>query len=109
METENHTPLLKPALYTAATVICIIIMTFAGCSMHSNTYDGERLKGEAEIQRAVTERAKAEAEARKEETLAIERLVGTGINPVAARCAVKGWSSQDREACVLAGARENAY
>jgi len=72
--------------------------------MHSNTFDGERLRGEAEIERAQTEAAVAESNARLEEIKAIERLVNNGINPIAARCAVKGWSNYEKETCLLAGA-----
>ena len=110
-------PLLKPAIHMGAAIFCTIVLTFGGCTMHSNMYDAERLAGEAEIERTLTERAIAQAsatkeqtladtEAKREETLAIERLIGSGVNPVAARCAVKGWSTQDREACVLSGTRD---
>lgn len=112
-------PLLKTGIYSGASMFCILLLTFGSCTMHSNTYDGVRLAGEAEIERTLTERAIAEStahkeqklaetEANREETLAIERLIGSGVNPVAARCAVKGWSTHDREACVLAGTRVNA-
>lgn len=109
MEDDNFThPLLKIGIYTGTVIVLTLFTIFGGCSMHSNTFDGERLKGQAEIQRAKTEASVAESNTRLEEIKAIERLINSGTNPIAARCAVKGWTGSDRNACLLAGSKINA-
>ena len=97
-------PLLKTGIYTVTAIIVTLFLVFGGCTMHSNTFDGERLRGKAEIERAKTEASVAKSKAQLEEVKAIERLVNSGINPVVARCAVKGWSNYEKETCLLAGA-----
>lgn len=99
-------PLLKVGIYIGTTIILTLFLIFGGCTMHSNTFDGERLKGKAEIERAITEREVAASQARLEEIKAIERLVNSGVGTVAARCAIKGWSPNDRNTCLLARADE---
>lgn len=109
MEDDLTHPLLKTGIYTGAAVVLTLFTIFASCTMHSNTFDGERLKGEAEIQRAKTEASIAESNAQLEEIKAIERLINSGTNPVAARCAVKGGgtSTDGRKTCLLIGVRVN--
>ncbi len=104
MEDNFTHPLLKTGIYTVTAIILTLFTIFGGCSMHSNTFDGERLKGVAEIQRAKTEASIAESNAKLEEIKAIERLINSGTNPIAARCAVKGAvGTSEREACLLVG------
>ena len=98
---------VKFIIKTVAIVIVALFTIMGGCSMHSNAYDGERLLGDAEVQKAKTEARMAEVQAdenikvaaskaKTEQTLAIERLIGTGVNPIAARCAVMGWEVNAR-------------
>jgi hypothetical protein len=107
MEDDNLNPMLKPIMYTCATVFVTIMLVFGGCTMHSNTFDAERLKGQAEIERSKTEASIARSNAQLEEIQAIERLVTSGVNPIAARCAVMGWTNSEKETCLLAGADVN--
>ena len=97
-------PLLKTGIYVGGSIILTLFLVFGGCTMHSNTFDGERLRGEAEIERTITEREIAASKARQEDVATIERLVLNGTHPVAARCAVMGWNATGRETCLLAGA-----
>ena len=109
MEDDNLThPLLKTGIYTVTTVVVTLFLVFGGCTMHSNTFDAERLKGKAEIERAKTEASVAQSNAKLEEIKAIERLINSGTNPIAARCAVKGATGQsEREACLVVGVNVN--
>ena len=116
LEKVELNPHIKFIIKLVAGVIVSLFLIMSGCAMHSNTYDGERLQGDADVQRAITEARVAEVEAqsrisiaesaaKKEETLAIERLIGKGVNPIAARCAVKGWSDSSRDTtCLVATA-----
>ena len=98
---------VKFIIKTVAIVIVALFTIMGGCAMHSNAYDGERLQGDAEVQKAITQARIAEvqaeekvliaqSDAKTEQTLAIERLIGTGVNPIAARCAVMGWEVNSR-------------
>ncbi len=104
LEKTELNPTIKFIVMIAASVIVALFTVMGGCSMHSNTFDGERLRGQAEIERTKTERSVAESNAEKEEILAIERLVYQGVNPIAARCAVKGneLANFGENICVLA-------
>jgi len=90
----------------------VLVSIIAGCSMHSNTFDEARAAGRAELERAELETIianhSAELEtitanhsADVESIKAIERLVGSGTEPVAARCAILGWKTGDT-VCLMA-------
>ena len=104
IEDDLTHPLLKTGIYTVTSIIVTLFLVFGGCTMHSNTFDAERLKGQAEIERAKTESSVAASKARMEEIKAIERLVAAGTHPIAARCAIKGYTERERETCLFAGA-----
>jgi len=102
-------------LGTGTVVMIVLLMTT--CTMHSNTYDPARLKEEVafkqvevEIERAKVDLQKQELLKKEHELKIIERLVTLGINPVAARCGVYGWSTLHNESntpCVIAAGKDN--
>ena len=57
-----------------------------GCTMHSNTYDAERLTAETEL-------VKARNQTEIEQYAAIERLIKAGVDPLEARCSILGTSN----------------
>jgi len=63
--------------------------------MHSNTFDEERRRADAEYELSRAEHTRASNEVELEKVKAIERLISKGTDPIAARCAVKGWDSRD--------------
>lgn len=95
----------------AFAALCFIVLTIGSCTMHSNTFDGERERAEAEQMKVQHENRKVQAEeaevkavAQSKKTEAIKDLIEKGYNPVGVRCAIEGWSSQaDREACERIG------
>ena len=91
--------------------LCVIVLVMGSCTMHSNTFDGERERAEAEQMKVQHENRKVQAEeaevkavAQSKKTEAIKDLIEKGYNPVGVRCAIEGWSNQaDREACERIG------
>ncbi len=86
---------VKFIIWAASAVILTFFLIVGSCSMHSNTFDAERRHADAEYEIARAEHTRASKEVALEEVKAIERLVNKGTDPIAARCAVKGWDSRD--------------
>jgi len=111
-ETER---LLNKGIWVTAGTILLIMLMMTTCTMHSNTYDGERIREEAAAQKNEIELAKqkaivrqAEIQADKERLEIIERLIKSGINPVAARCGINGWTVvHDDPTCLVAAGINN--
>jgi hypothetical protein len=103
---EQEEKLIKLAIYAVSTVIIVFFLTIAGCTMHGNAY-------EADVERELTGQVIAQAEISKlklkqsqDETAAIKALVDSGIHPLAARCAIKGYNgSTAGNLCLSAGAK----
>jgi hypothetical protein len=94
--------------YIARLILVGVIIVFTivgGCTAHSNTYDADRKRAEAEYKAEAVkgEIARAEAEQAKIETIRKMTMDG-GINPIAARCAVEGWNDRS-DTCKLIGIR----
>ena len=86
---------VKFVMYIVSGILVTFFLVVGSCSMHSNTFDAERRSADAKYELARAERTRASLEADLEEIKAIERLVKNGTDPIAARCAVKGWDSRD--------------
>lgn len=100
MERTEERNLVRLGMYIASGTLVSLFILFAGCTMHSNTFDADRAKGEAVKIKARAELEKAESRIEELRLEALERLIDKGINPIAARCAVKGWErTNDRETC----------
>jgi hypothetical protein len=112
---DDWKKLANRGMWMGSVLIFSTIMLMTTCTMHSNTYDPERLREEAAIRQveAEIERIKVEVDreairARQEATKAIERLIAKGVNPVAARCGIKGWSLNTEEMpCIIAAGNDN--
>ena len=74
--------------------IVLVVISMATCTATSYQY-------EADITRAETEKAKAEATEETEALRLIRELIDSGVNPIAARCAILGemGSEQRRLLC----------
>ncbi|KKM88816.1 hypothetical protein LCGC14_1254990 [marine sediment metagenome] len=86
---------VKFVMYVVSAVILTFFLIVGSCSMHSNTFDAERRHADAEYELARAEHTRANKEVQLEEVKTIERLINKGTDPIAARCAVKGWDSRD--------------
>ncbi len=86
---------VKFVMYVVSAVILTFFLIVGSCSMHSNTFDAERKRAAAEYELARAEHTRANKEVQLEEVKTIERLINKGADPIAARCAVKGWDSRD--------------
>jgi cell division protein FtsL len=93
--------LIRLGMYIAAIVAVIIFLSMTTCTMHSNTYDDERADAEVKIQQSENE-----TEVQKEtlRLATLERIVEQGANPIAVRCAILGWSNNNKEVCLVAAA-----
>jgi hypothetical protein len=87
----------------AATLVCIVLIV-GGCSVHSHQFEEARMRAEAEQTRADAERVRAHQSDEIAKIEAIERLIQQGIDPIAARCAVKG-SHTDDPKCIVASVK----
>jgi len=100
MERAEERNLIKLGMYIASGTLLGLFLLFSTCTMHGHVYEEDRAKGEAVKIRARAELEKAESRIEELRLEALERLITKGINPVAARCAVKGWEkNSDRETC----------
>lgn len=113
---SNEEKLLNRLMFVAAGVLAIIFLSMTTCTMHSNTYDPQRLKEEAvslqseyAMQTAISkhklETIKLAEQAKIEKIKTMERMIKDGANPVAAACAVHGWNNDDI-ACIVAAGKD---
>ena len=63
----------------------ILFTSVSGCVMYVNSVEADQTRAETE---QIKERSKIE----KEKVDAISGLINKGINPIAARCAIKGYT-----------------
>lgn len=90
------------------------ILSVSSCTVLTSLDDAEEARAETEAHKAESAasevRYAAEAATEKERLATLERLVADhGYGPVAARCAVEGWStSASRETCERANALHEA-
>ncbi len=87
---SNDTPnaeerLLRQLMYTIGAVVIVFFLTVSSCSMHSNAY-------EPDVEAEYTKQIQAKAVAEQHRIKALKELIDSGVNPVAARCAIQGWS-----------------
>ena len=78
-----------------AGTLLLIVAAMTSCTMHSNTYDAERLVEEVKIQQAENERTKMIEETKQKKTEAIEKLIREGNNPIAVKCAITSSKPKD--------------
>ena len=69
-------------------IFAVLSTSIAGCTMYSNSVEAEQIKANTEHQRIINEADIGVNEA-------ILQLINKGINPIAARCAIKGFQSTD--------------
>jgi hypothetical protein len=100
-DSEESRTIKFVARVVAGTVIAVIAIV-GGCSMHGHVYEADNIRAEAAVQAEKTKAAAAEYEADKAKTDAIASMVNSGVNPIAAKCAVNGWMSND-DTCMAIG------
>ncbi|KKK71783.1 hypothetical protein LCGC14_2910480 [marine sediment metagenome] len=93
---------VKFIAYVLSGVLLTFFLIVGSCSMHSNTFDAERRHADAAYELARAEHTRASNEVDLEKVKTIERLIKNGTDPIAARCAVKGWDSRDTTCSRLA-------
>ena len=84
-EAERQERLLRQLMYTVGAVIIVFFLTVGGCTMHGNAY-------QPEVEKEYTEQMKIESAAELQRIKAVQELIDQGVNPVAARCAIRGWN-----------------
>lgn len=98
MELENVdvlNPSTKFFSYIGLAIAVVFLLTVGSCTMHSNTFDKDRILANAELERANAASIEASSKAELEQIKAIEALIQGGVDPIAARCAVMGWDRTD--------------
>ncbi len=98
--------------YLVFAFLTILILSMVTCTMHSNTYDGERLRENAVVEQGKVDLKKVElqikqtqADIERERLQTVEKMVANGLNPIAAHCAVYGFNDSDISCVVAAGAK----
>jgi glycine cleavage system protein P-like pyridoxal-binding family len=87
-----------------AVTLLLIVAAMTSCTMHSNSYDAERLIEEAKVQQAENERTKMIEETKRRRIVATEALIKAGKNPVAVRCSLNpNLSRSEQENCHVLG------
>lgn len=84
---KSEERLLRQLMYTIGTVVIVLFLTVGSCTMHSNAY-------EPEVEAEHTEQIKADTALEEARLKALKALIDSGVNPLAARCAVKGWKGE---------------
>ena len=82
---EIQMQMVRMVMWTIFGVFFILILSISGCTMYSNSVEAEQI-------RATTEQIKEQTKIRKEKNDAIIELVEKGVNPIAARCAIMGYT-----------------
>jgi len=89
---DDEVKMIRLAMYAVATVVIIFFLTVGGCTMHGHAY-------EAEVEAEVTKQIEAKAIADQMRIKALKDLIDSGVNPIAAHCAIEGWSNADAGRC----------
>ena len=95
METNEFT-LGRWAVWCATGTIGLFFLLVTTCTMHSNAYEPDVIKAQAEEVRAAAVLEKERLSIVKERLAAVERLVDKGIHPVVARCSVTSSFQNDQ-------------
>ena len=88
LQAEREAYLMRFAIKWVAIILVSFFVVTGSCSMHSNSYDADRINAEAKL-------VEAQSAIKKEQHAAIERLIGSGVDPLKARCAVLGTTNKD--------------
>ena len=83
-----------------AITVSVIFLSMTTCSIHMNSYS--EAEGKADAARAVgtIEIAKEKHIAEMARLKVVEDLIAKNIDPIAARCAVEGWTEQTSNVCL---------
>jgi len=95
-ETNEHDARSNKAIcITFAVIITSIVCGIAAYNIHSTAYESRNLAAQAELVRA-------QAELETKQSDAIQYLIDGSVNPIAARCAIVGWSGpEETTICAL--------
>ncbi len=84
-DTNEYDVKINKAVSIALAVAFIVFVgSIAAYNIHANVYKSQNTAAETELVQA---RMKLESEQNE----AIQTLIGDGVNPIAARCAIVGW------------------
>lgn len=111
MSSEDVKKIANKAMYLGFGTLLIIFLSMTTCTMHSNSYDPDRIREQTALKTAEVDVERAKLANKEKELKIIERLVALGVNPIAARCGVHGWNT-DRNgnpdtACVIAAGKDS--
>jgi len=90
---QEEAKIIKMAIYAATGFLVLVILSMTTCTMHSNAYEADVVREETGQVIAQTEVSKLKLKQAEMETMAIKALVDRGVHPLAARCAISGYSS----------------
>ena len=85
MTEEEDAKFTKLLTYCITGGLIVVVLSLTTCRMHSNSY-------EAEVEAEVTKQIQAKMASEQQRLAALKDLIDSGVNAVAARCAIKGWS-----------------
>ena len=104
----NTNPLVDPeermitlAIKTIGVVLGILFLGISTCSIHGNAYEADVISAKAKLAVEQTKQEEADAKVRIEKINAMERMVNSGVNPIAIRCMDKGWNNDNT--CLAVG------
>lgn len=99
---EHDVKISKHVTLGLVTALFILISGLAGCQINKQSHESAVIDAETELVRARTE-----LELKQNET--ILELIDASINPVAARCAIVGWSGPEQTSlCAFFGKDDNS-
>ena len=81
---EHNVKCTKFTCIALAIAFTVFVSGIAAYNIHANVYESQNTAAETELVRARMELG-------SEQNEAIQALIGDGINPIAARCAIVGW------------------
>ena len=76
---------VRMLVYGCVWIALIFFTSVSGCVMYSDSVEAEQTKAE-------TEQIKEQAKITKIKIDAVSALIGKGVNPIAARCAIMGYT-----------------
>lgn len=99
---EHNVKCTKFTCIALAIAFTVFVSAIAAYNIHSTAYESETLAAEVELVRA-----QAELETKQNEL--IQNLIDDGVNPIAARCAIIGWSRTEQATlCAFFGKDDNS-
>lgn len=98
---EHDVKIVKFTAMACAVAFIVFVGSIAVYNIHANVYESQNTAAETEL-------VQARMKLGSEQNEAIQALIGSGTNPIAARCAIVGWVRASGTSLCASFVRDNS-